>query len=166
MTQVAIAAKAGCTPVLISNIKSGARNLTDDMAKHLAKAMRVRVEYLLGRDEYKSESEKCEIDSEYITKTFLPFHEYLLAIGVSISLPIEQAGQFLVRRGSIEKTLTASDIVLFMNNVRKSVYRCFEDVGEHEIEVDEERIMGIIAGMIEKQERGEENGSGQFEDGG
>lgn len=55
VTQLALAEQCGYTQVYISNIVKGKRPMTYEASKHFAKALKVRQEYLLCKDDYKDE---------------------------------------------------------------------------------------------------------------
>lgn len=54
MTQRVLAEKAGYTPVYISNLENGKKNVSADVAVRLSEIFHVRIEYLMGKDDIRT----------------------------------------------------------------------------------------------------------------
>lgn len=71
MSQKDLAKKACYTPVYISNLETGKKTMSVEAAKRCAEVLGVRYEYLLGRDDIKTEREyyekKDSLSSEFRT---------------------------------------------------------------------------------------------------
>lgn len=83
-TQKKLASGCGYTPQYVGDLLKGKKPIQKDCALPLSKCLKVRVEYLLGEDDFKTEREKLLHSLTNRGEQSVKFEELLLSLGYKI----------------------------------------------------------------------------------
>lgn len=130
-TQRKLASESGYTPQYVGDLLKGKKPIQKDCALTLAKCLKVRVEYLLGEDSFKTEREKLLHSLTNRGEQSIKFEELLLSLG------------YKLKRCESEDPL--NDVIIITDNLT------FEhEITEEEFEQVEKEIFDFIEFKIDR----------------